>query len=85
MTYMYLYLIGINIVSFIIYGIDKILAIFNKRRVSEKNLILLSIIGGSYGSLLSMLIFHHKIRKKKFIIINLVMIIIISYIIWRSL
>ena len=60
------YLVLVNIISFIIYGIDKYLAIKKRRRVSEKNLILLSFIGGSIGSILAMNLFHHKTKKKKF-------------------
>lgn len=85
MDYVHLYLISINIISFIIYGLDKILAIFNKSRIRESTLLFFSIIGGVFGAMLAMFIFHHKIRKKKFIIINTMMFIIVSYIIWRYL
>lgn len=63
------YLIIINIISFFIFALDKFLAIKHKNRVSEKNLLLISLIGGSIGSLVSMIIFRHKIRKPKFIIL----------------
>ena len=57
------YLVGINIISFIIYGIDKHNAVKNKYRVSEYSLFCLSIFGGSIGSLLGMhfglLIFYY--------------------------
>ncbi len=71
------YLIGINILSFIVYGIDKYLAIKKAYRVSEYNLFILSIFGGSIGSILGMKVFHHKTRKLSFWIVN-----IISLIIW---
>jgi uncharacterized membrane protein YsdA (DUF1294 family) len=71
------YLIIINIISFIIYGLDKLLAILKKYRIPEGVLLSLSIIGGPLGSLLSMLIFHHKTKKLLFYIIN-----IISLIAW---
>ena len=62
------YLIIINILSFIVMGIDKRNAIKNKYRVSEKSLFILSIFGGSIGTFLAMFTFRHKIRKKAFII-----------------
>ena len=62
------YLIIINVLSFIIMGIDKHNAINNKYRVSEKSLFILSIFGGAIGTLIAMFIFRHKIRKKAFII-----------------
>ncbi len=64
-----LYLIGINITSFLIMGLDKLLAIKCKKRVSEHILLTLSTFGGCIGTLFGMLLFRHKIRKPKFYII----------------
>ena len=58
------YYLIINISTFIIYGIDKYLAIKNLYRISEKILLLLSILGGSIGALISMYLFHHKTKKQ---------------------
>lgn len=74
--YMLLYLIIINIITFIIFGLDKLLAVLNKNRISERVLLYLSIIGGCFLEFLSMFIFKHKIRKKKFYIVNIIFIII---------
>ena len=71
------YLIGINILSFIVYGLDKYLAIKKAYRVSEYNLFILSIFGGPIGSIIGMKVFHHKTKKLSFWILN-----IISIIIW---
>ena len=71
------YLIGINILAFIIYGIDKFNAIKKLYRVSEYSLFVLAIIGGSIGAILGMKVFHHKTRKPLFWIVN-----ILSLIIW---
>ena len=65
-----IYLIIINIISFIIYGIDKLLAIKHLYRISEAKLITASLIGGSLGALLGMLAFRHKTQKTKFLILN---------------
>ena len=70
------YLVVINIISFFTYGLDKYLAIKNKRRISENSLISLSIIGGSIGSILGMFFFHHKTKKKRFLIMNPLILII---------
>ena len=59
-------IIIINIISFIITSIDKLLAILNKRRISEKTLLTLSFFGGSIGTFISMFLFHHKTKKIKF-------------------
>lgn len=74
------YLIIINILSFILYGIDKLKAIKKKERISEKALILIGILGGSIGSLIGMNLFRHKTKKLKFII-SLPLILIIHIIV----
>ena len=63
------YLLTINIAAFLLMCIDKITAIIKKQRISEKTLLLTSIIGGAIGILLGMIVFRHKIRKTKFLII----------------
>ena len=60
------YLIIINIFSFLLMGLDKLLAIIKKRRISEATLLFFSLIGGGLGTLIGMYIFRHKIRKMKF-------------------
>ncbi len=65
------YLIIINIFLFIIYGIDKLLAIKHKERISEFALLLISLCGGSIGGIVGMITFHHKTKKMKFWILNI--------------
>lgn len=61
------YLLAINIVSFFYFGIDKINStIQNKKRISEKKLWFLTLIGGSFGSLIGMNFFRHKTKKMSF-------------------
>ena len=56
----------INIVTFIIYGIDKYKAKKGKGRIPENSLIGLAIIGGSIGAYLGMRVWHHKTMHLKF-------------------
>ena len=60
------YLIVINVVTFLIYGIDKWNAKQGSWRISEASLLILAVIGGSIGALLGMKIWHHKTMHKKF-------------------
>ena len=60
------YLIVINIVTFLVYGIDKWKAKQGSWRISEVSLLILAIIGGCIGALLGMKIWHHKTMHKKF-------------------
>lgn len=60
------YLVAINVVTVIVYGIDKWKAQFNKWRIPEATLLLLAVIGGSIGAWLGMRVWHHKTMHKKF-------------------
>lgn len=57
------------------FGLDKYFAIKHKWRIKERDLIIISLIGGSLGSILGINIFRHKTKKRKFIIIYLLLII----------
>ncbi|OGH71362.1 MAG: hypothetical protein A2921_02195 [Candidatus Magasanikbacteria bacterium RIFCSPLOWO2_01_FULL_43_20b] len=61
-----LYFLLINSISFFYIGIDKMKAQLTRQRVSEKTLWLLSLIGGSLGTLLGMNFFRHKTKKISF-------------------
>ena len=63
-----IYLIAINLVTFFIYGIDKLKAKRGRWRIPESMLLTLAVVGGSIGALLGMLVFRHKTKHKKFII-----------------
>ena len=56
------YLIVINILAFILYGIDKKRARDHAWRISERMLIGIALIGGSVGAIAGMLLFRHKTR-----------------------
>ena len=60
------YLMVINIVTFLVYGIDKIKAKQGSWRISEATLLIFAVIGGSIGALLGMQVWHHKTMHKKF-------------------
>lgn len=60
------YLIGINILTFLVYGIDKWKAKQGYWRISEATLLILAVIGGTIGALLGMKVWHHKTMHKKF-------------------
>ena len=60
------YLLAINAVTFIVYGIDKYKAKKAKWRISEATLLLLAVLGGSVGAWMGMKVWHHKTMHKKF-------------------
>lgn len=60
------YLELINLVSFVLYGVDKRRARRGRWRIPESALILVAVIGGSVGALGGMYLFRHKTRKPRF-------------------
>ena len=60
------YLLAVNIVTFLLYGIDKYKAKKGKWRISEATLLMMAAIGGSIGALAGMRLWHHKTMHKKF-------------------
>lgn len=65
-SYLACYLLAINAVTFIVYGIDKYKAKKAKWRISETTLLLLAVLGGSIGAWIGMKVWHHKTMHKKF-------------------
>ena len=61
-----IYIASINVVTFLLYGVDKWKAKRSKWRVSEAALIWLAVFGGSIGAWLGMKAWHHKTLHKKF-------------------
>lgn len=61
-----IYLAVVNIVTFLLYGIDKRKAKRSKWRVQESTLLWWAVFGGSIGALLGMRVWHHKTLHKKF-------------------
>lgn len=56
----------LNVITFLVYGIDKWKAKKEKWRIPESTLLLLAVVGGSIGALLGMKVWHHKTMHKKF-------------------
>ena len=58
--------VALNIVTFLIYGLDKYRARRNQFRISEKMLLLFAILGGGVGASMAMNVFRHKTQHKIF-------------------
>lgn len=61
-----LYIAAVNIVAFLIMGVDKYKAQRHKWRISELSIFVVGFIGGGFGVFLGMGLFHHKTKHLKF-------------------
>ena len=60
--FLFYYLIAVNVLAFVLMGIDKRRAKQNAWRIPEKTLFLPAILGGALGGVAGMRLFHHKTR-----------------------
>jgi uncharacterized membrane protein YsdA (DUF1294 family) len=63
-------LLVVNFVSLVFFGLDKLLAIRGGMRIPETRLLLLAFLG-PFGAQLGMLLFRHKTRKPRFLLVPL--------------
>ena len=63
-----LYLILINVITFILFSLDKKRAKSRQWRIPESTLLFGWLLGGDVGGLIGMQIFKHKTKKMKFVI-----------------
>ncbi|MFI3170788.1 MAG: DUF1294 domain-containing protein [Eubacteriales bacterium] len=61
-----IYFVVINIVAFVLYGVDKQKAIKHQWRIPEKTLFLVAILGGTLGAIFGMQFFRHKTKHWSF-------------------
>lgn len=61
-----IYVLAINLIAFLAYGIDKLKAKKNMWRIPEATLIWMAVAGGSIGAIIGMKVWHHKTLHKKF-------------------
>lgn len=62
------YLVLINVVAFVAFGVDKWKAQRGAWRIPELTLLLLAALGGSVGAWLGMRVWHHKTQHLKFLV-----------------
>lgn len=66
-----LYYFGaVSVVTFGMYLLDKIKAMSGAWRISEKALLIASLIGGAVGGYVAMFLSWHKVRKWYFHVLN---------------
>lgn len=63
-----IYLIAINLITFLVMWLDKRKAKKGRWRIPENTLLLFVLLGGGIGGIVGMYTFHHKTQKAKFVI-----------------
>ena len=64
-----LYLILINLLGFVLYGVDKAKSKGKSRRIPERTLLWVARLGGGLGCWLGMMLFRHKTKHTRFMIL----------------
>lgn len=64
--YLLVYLVTINILTLLLYKIDKMISKYQGFRIPENTLLCLGLFGGTLGAILGQQIFRHKTSKKSF-------------------
>jgi uncharacterized membrane protein YsdA (DUF1294 family) len=73
---LWIYLISITLIAFLFHGYDKFQARKNGKRIPEIVLHLLTLFGGTIGTFLGRILFHHKTQKLKYRVIFILIVIL---------
>ena len=76
-------IVFLNILTFVLFALDKRKAVKSRWRIPETMLIALSILGGSIGALMAMSLFRHKTQNKYFRIgIPVILVLQLIFVFW---
>ena len=83
------WLVLVNALAFVVFGLDKRRARHDRQRLSESFLLNVAFFGGSVGAKLGQRHYRHKTRKQPFarqlnVIIGFQIAAAIAYILWRQ-
>lgn len=77
------YLVIMTLITYMLYLIDKKRSKkAGARRISEKVLLLFSLLGGALGGYLAMIMWHHKTKHWYFVLINVLGIVAYTVIVY---
>lgn len=65
--WLWMWLLSVNLLTFLVYGADKLAACKRWQRVPEITLLLFGVVGGWIGGMLAQQLFRHKTQKQPFV------------------
>jgi len=77
-----IYLIIISIISIVLTIYDKIRALNHQKRIPERTLLFLALIGGAFFMYITMLLIRHKTRHHTFMSVLPIMIVVHIFILY---
>ncbi|MGH1517542.1 DUF1294 domain-containing protein [Chryseobacterium sp. JK1] len=80
---MIIFLLIANLITFGVFGFDKWQARKHQWRISENTLLVLSLLGGVVGAASGMILFHHKVSKKSFLVKFFIVVLIDVVVLYR--
>jgi len=67
---------SINLFTLILFGIDKLNSLKDRKRVPELSFHFFSLIGGVIGLFLGIVLFRHKLNNRYFLLIQLIILVL---------
>ncbi len=67
--YLLYYYVAVNVLAFLLYGLDKAKAKAGAWRIPERTLIGIAFLGGAFGAFLGMQLFRHKTKHTQFVVL----------------
>jgi uncharacterized membrane protein YsdA (DUF1294 family) len=78
------YVLGFGLTTFLTYGYDKFQATRGGRRIPERALLALTLIGGALGGWAGMLILRHKTKHTRFWIAQVAGTVVVAAALWLA-
>lgn len=75
-----------SMVAIVVYGIDKRAAVQGRRRIRERTLHIVELLGGWPGAIAARRLFRHKTRDRRFLIVSwLIIAVHVAWLVWWKL
>ncbi|MBK6324860.1 MAG: DUF1294 domain-containing protein [Chloroflexi bacterium] len=77
-SFYFTWVLSLSVTTFILFGLDKSLAVANQKRVPEIVLHLFTLMGGFVGQAVGRAVFRHKISREKRVVFNVMLLLAVA-------